>query len=78
MTDVSDIHPMKALAPILVYEEGIITTGEEHPKYAAYDVTDDGIAVLGTWVFWKALPPILVTLVGIVTDVNDEQYEKAL
>ena len=78
-TDTSDVHCRKALASMLVNEDGIATDDVEgQPKKDTYAFTDDGIAEKGTCVSWKALLEILVTLVGIVTEVSDVHPENAM
>ena len=80
VTDVNVVQYAKPAYPILVYEDGITTDddcNDEQPKYNAYDVTDDGIAVDGTCVPRNTSLPIVVTLVGIVIDASDVHSLKA-
>jgi hypothetical protein len=77
VTDVNDIHLEKADSAMDVYPLGITTSPVGQLNQAAYDVTDDGMIDGGNGVPLKEKPPIVMTLVGIVTDVSDEQSLKA-
>jgi hypothetical protein len=72
----SDEHPWKALAPILVTLEGIVTdVSDVHPWKAAQPIV---VTLVGIVTDFRsthplnALSPIVVVLVGIITDVRFE------
>ena len=77
VTDVREVHDWKALPLIEVNKLSTLNSPYGHPKKELYDNTVEGMTVAGSDVLSKAFLPMDVTLIGMVTDANEEHPLKA-